>query len=429
MSMLNHNVSVISVSQLNLYLKSIFDSNPVLNNLLVKGEISNLKYYPSGHIYFSLKDDEGVVKCVMFSTYASKLKETLKEGEKVIINGSVSIYGVNGTYQFYVKALEKEGLGNLYLQFEQLKKELSNEGLFDEHHKLPLPAYPMSIGIISGKTAAGLADIISIIKRRWPIASVVVFPCLVQGKEAPTSIIAALEEAKKHDLEVTILARGGGSQEDLWCFNDKSLAYAIYNYPKPIISGIGHEIDFTIADFVADVRAPTPSGAAELATPNIDEVLKSISLSKKIIVNRAKQVVNEKRNILMDCEAFLTKETFYKMLNNKKQMLLDKKVELKSNYFQFSYIHKKEIKENYDKLKMEYEHYLARAKDEVLFETRLLDNISPLKVLQRGYSVVTNAEGIVNSVDKVNIDDVIRITMSDGRIYACVTRKDDKNGK
>lgn len=429
MFMLNHNVSVISVSQLNLYLKSILDSNPVLNNLLVKGEVSNLKYYPSGHIYFSLKDQEGVVKCVMFSTYASKLNVTLKEGEKIIANGSLSIYGASGAYQIYVKALEKDGIGNLYLEFEKLKKDLASKGLFDENHKLKLPEYPLKIGVISGKTAAGLRDIITIIKRRWKLAEIIVFPCLVQGKDAPSSIIRALDDASKFDLDVTILARGGGSQEDLWCFNDEKLAYAIYNYPRPIISGIGHEIDFTIADFVSDVRAPTPSGAAEIVTPNIEELLDNIISNRNILINRARQIVIDKRNILMDYESYLNKEVFDKYIDTKKQMLLDKKHELKSNYFNFSLMNKREIKENLDKLKLEYNYYLKRYRENLLSEIRLLDNISPLKVLQRGYSVVSNSEGTINSINKVNIDDIIRVTLSDGKLYAHVTRKDDNDGK
>ena len=429
MFMLNHNVSVISVSQLNLYLKSVLDSNPILNNLLVKGEVSNLKYYPSGHIYFSLKDEEGVVKCVMFSTYASKLNVTLKEGEKIIVNGSLSIYSANGTYQLYVKALEKDGLGNLYLEFERLKKELSIKGLFDETHKKKIPTYPLKIGVISGKTAAGLRDIITIIKRRWPLAEVIVFPCLVQGKEAPSSIILALEEASKFDLDVTVLARGGGSQEDLFCFNDEKLAYAIYNYKNPIVSGIGHEIDFTIADFVSDLRAPTPSGAAEIVTPDIEELLNNIKTCKNTLINRARQVVLDKRNILLDYESYLTKDNFIKLINSKKQLLIEKKEELKNNYLQFSYMHKKEIRDNYDKLKLQYKYYLSKTRDEFISEVRLLDNISPLKVLQRGYSVVSNSEGIVNSVGKVEIRDIVRITMSDGKLYANITRKDENNGK
>lgn len=427
--MLNHNVSVVSVSQLSLYLKSILDSNPILNNLLVKGEVSNLKYYPSGHIYFSLKDEESVIKCVMFSTYASKLNVRLVEGEKIIVNGSLSLYAANGTYQLYVRTLEKDGIGNLYLEFEKLKKELSEQGLFDENHKKQIPTFPLKIGVISGKTAAGLRDIITIIKRRWPISEIVVFPCLVQGKEAPISIISALNESKKHDLDVTILARGGGSQEDLWCFNDKQLAYEIYNYDVPIITGIGHEIDYTIADFVADLRAPTPSGAAEIVTPNVEELLSNIKQYRNFLTNRAKQLIIDKRTILMDYQNYLSKDYFYNMVNNQKRLLLDKKMELKSNYFKFSSINKNLIKENCDKLKIEYNHYLMKKRSELISDIRLLDGVSPLKVLQRGYSMVSTSEGVINSVKKVNIDDIIRVTMTDGKIYACVTRKDDDNGK
>lgn len=429
MFMLNHNVNVISVGQLNIYLKSILDSNPFLNNLLIKGEVSNLKYYPSGHIYFSLKDEEGVVKCVMFSTYASKLNVTIKDGEKIIVNGSLSVYGANGTYQIYVKSLEKDGLGNLYLEFERLKKELSSKGLFDESHKKKLPNYPSKIGIISGKTAAGLIDIISIIKRRWPLAEIIVFPCLVQGKDAPNSIINALHDASNFDLDVTILARGGGSKEDLFCFNDESLAYAIYNYNGVIVSGVGHEIDFTIADFVSDLRAPTPSGAAEIVTPDIEEILDIVKDYKNTLINKAKQVVLDKRNILMEYESYLTKEYFFKLLNIKKQSLFEKKEELKNNYLQFSSLFKKEVRSNYEKLKLEHKYYLEKKRNEFINEVRLLDNISPLKVLQRGYSVVSGINGIVSSVNDVNVDDIVRIRVNDGKLYAHITRKDDNNGK
>ena len=429
MFMLNHNVSVISVSQLNTYLKSVLDSNPILNNLLVKGEVSNLKYYPSGHIYFSLKDEEGVVKCVMFSTYASNLETTLKEGDRVIVNGSLSVYGASGSYQLYVKNLEKDGLGNLHLEFERLKKELMNKGLFDENHKKKLPIFPLKIGIVSGKTAAGLRDIITIIKRRWKLAEIIVFPCLVQGKEAPSSIIEALNNSSKFDLDLTILARGGGSKEDLWCFNDEKLAYTIYNYKKPIITGIGHEIDFTIADFVSDLRAPTPSGAAEIATPDSEELLSVIRSYKNILYNKAKQVVRDKRTILMDYENYLNKESFIKFLESKRSVIKDKKQELKSNYFKFSSLYKKEIQDNYSKMKIGYEYYLKSKRATLINEIRLLDNISPLKVLQRGYAVVNNSEGVINSINKVNVDDVVRITLSDGKLYANITRKDDINGK
>lgn len=427
--MLNHNVSVVSVSQLNTYLKSVLDSNPILNNLLVKGEVSNLKYYPSGHIYFSLKDEEGVVKCVMFSTYASKLTTTIKDGDKIIVSGSLSVYGASGAYQIYAKSLEKDGLGNLHLEFEKLKKELMEKGLFDENHKKSLPLFPLKIGIISGKTAAGLRDIITIIKRRWKLAEIIVFPCLVQGKEAPISIIKALDDSSRFDLDLVILARGGGSKEDLWCFNDERLAYAIYNYKKPLITGIGHEIDFTIADFVADLRAPTPSGAAEISTPDMEELISSIQSYKNILYNKAKQVVNDKRTILLDYESSLTKEAFFKLLNSKREIVKDKKEELRSNYFKFSSLYKNQIDENLNLLKVNYNYYLKNKRISLTNEIRLLDNISPLKVLQRGYSVVSNANGIVNSVSQLEIDDVVRITLSDGKVYANITRKDDNYGK
>ena len=427
--MLNHNVNVVSVSQLNVYLKSILDSNPILNNLLVKGEISNLKYYPNGHIYFSLKDEEGVIKCVMFSSYASKLSFRLAEGEKIIVSASLSLYGATGVYQLYVKSLEKDGLGNLYLEYERLKKELSALGLFDESHKKRLPLYPLKIGIISGKTAAGLRDIITIIKRRWPIAQIIVFPCLVQGKEAPGSIMNALKMSEQYPLDVTILARGGGSQEDLWCFNDKDLAYAIYNYKIPIVTGVGHEIDFTIADLVADYRAPTPSGAAEIVTPVVDELLSNIKESKVILLNRAKHAFMEKRTTLLEYQNYLSKEYFDKLINDIRRTLYDKKAELRSNYLKFSYIHRNKIKENYDKIKNEYDHYLATRRNTLMSDIRLLDNISPLKVLQRGYSVVSTGEGTINSISKINVDEMIKVTMCDGKLYAIVTRKDGKDGK
>lgn len=427
--MLNHNVNVISVSQLSFYLKNVLDNDVVLNNLLVKGEISNLKYHPSGHVYFSLKDQDSVVKCVMFSSYASKLTVTLKEGEKIIVNGSLSLYPASGYYQIYVKGLEKDGIGNLYLEFEKLKKELEQKGLFSPLHKKKLKEFPFTIGVISGKTGAGLRDILTIIKRRWPIAEVIVFPCLVQGNGASESIIRALDEASKFNLDLTILARGGGSQEDLWCFNDEKLAYAIYNYKTPIITGIGHEIDFTIADFVSDCRAPTPSGAAEMSTPDIEEVKTLIKNYKEIIKHSSKKLVMDKRNMLLDYESYLTKEYFDKLLENKKETLKDRKEQLRISYLNFSKFYKGEIVDLNKNLKVEYSHYLANVRNILSSEIKILDNISPLKVLSRGYSLVSGVEGVINSVNKVNVDDVVKITMSDGKVYACITRKDDSNGK
>ena len=278
--MLNSNVSIISVSQLNTYIKNLIDDNFVLNNLLVKGEVSNLKYHPTGHIYFSLKDSDSVVKCVMFNSYTHNLNFKLNEGDKIIVNGSLSVYLQGGNYQIYVKNIEKDGIGNLYLEYEKLKKRLESEGLFSSYHKKELPKYPFKIGVATSSSGAALRDIVSIIKRRWPLASIIVFPCLVQGNEAASSIINALESAKKCDVEVMIVGRGGGSIEDLWCFNDEKLAYYIYDYPLPIISAVGHETDFTICDFVSDLRAPTPSAAAELVYPSEIEITSKLDTLK-----------------------------------------------------------------------------------------------------------------------------------------------------
>ena len=429
MFMLNPSVNVISVSQLSFYLKNVLDNDVVLNNLLVKGEISNLKYHPSGHIYFSLKDQDSVVKCVMFSSYASKLKVILKEGEKIVVNGSLSLYPASGSYQIYVKGLEKDGIGNLYLEFEKLKKELEQKGLFSPFHKKELKEYPFTIGVISGKTGAGLRDILTIIKRRWPIAQIIVFPCLVQGNGASESIIKALDEASGFDLDLTILARGGGSQEDLWCFNDEKLAYAIYNYKTPIITGIGHEIDFTIADFVSDCRAPTPSGAAEIATPDIEEVKTLIKGYKEIIKHSSKKLVMDKRNLLLDYESILTKENFDKLIENKREILKEKREQLKISYLNFSKLYKGKINDLNNALKVEYHRYLMDLRNTFISEIKILDNISPLKVLSRGYSVVSGVEGVIGSVKKVSVDDMVKITMSDGKLYALVTRKDEENGK
>ena len=267
----------------------------MLNNLLVKGEVSNLKYHPSGHIYFSLKDNESVIKCVMFNSYTSNLNFRLNEGDKIIVNGTLSVYLQGGSYQIYVKNAEKDGIGNLYLEYEKLKKKLENEGLFSSYHKKVLPKYPFKIGVATSSSGAALRDIVSIIKRRWPLANIIVFPCLVQGNEASESIINALENAKGFNIDVIIVGRGGGSIEDLWCFNSESLAYYIYDYPIPIISAVGHETDFTICDFVSDVRAPTPSAAAELATPDINNLLNDL-MKYKIDLNKyIENVINNNK--------------------------------------------------------------------------------------------------------------------------------------
>ena len=424
--MLNNNVSIISVTQLNTYLKNLIDENFVLNNLLVKGEVSNLKYHPSGHIYFSLKDSESVIKCVMFNSYTFNLNFRLNEGDKIIVNGTLSVYLQGGSYQIYVKNIEKDGIGNLYLEYEKLKKKLENEGLFSVYHKKELPKYPFKIGVATSSSGAALRDIVSIIKRRWPLANVVVFPCLVQGNDASESIISALESAKKIDIDVIIVGRGGGSIEDLWCFNNESLAYYIYDYPIPIISAVGHETDFTICDFVSDMRAPTPSAAAELATPDINNLINDLENYKVLLNKYIQGVINNNRMLISNLGLSFNKESLMNLIKNKKENIKNQLLTL-NNYASSLYKDNKIIiNEELNKLRNAFKDKQDKCKHELVNTISVLDNISPLKVMLRGYSVVKTSSKNVTSINDVSIDEVVQIRVSDGKFYANVTKKEEK---
>lgn len=423
--MLNKNVAIISVSQLNNYLKRLIDDNSVLNNVLVKGEISNLKYHPSGHIYFSLKDNESVVKCVMFNSYTGNLNFKLNEGDKVIVNGSLSIYVQGGAYQIYVKNMEKDGIGNLYLEFEKLKKKLEEEGLFSPYLKKSLPKYPFKIGVATSSSGAALRDIVSTIKRRWPLASIIVFPCLVQGEGASESIISALESSKNYQLDVMIVGRGGGSIEDLWCFNDEKLAYYIHEYNIPIISAVGHEVDFTICDFVCDVRAATPTGAAELATPNISEVVIDLEKCKLDLNKMINNVISNNRMYISTLSTPFSKENLISMINRSKDLVRNNILVLSGLASSLYNNNKIIINEEIGKLQNIFNDYLNKKNNEVSGLINSLDNLSPLKVMLRGYSVVKTSEKTVNSLSDVKIDDVVQIRVSDGKFYAHVTKKEE----
>ena len=290
---LEQNKKVISVTSLNLYLKNIIEEDFYLNDILVKGEISNFKHHNSGHLYFTLKDDESRIKCVMFKFDAMKVAFQLEDGQKIILGGKLGVYSANGEYQIYAKSIEKDGLGNLYMQLEKLKIKLQKEGLFADSIKKDLPMFPFKIGVISAKEGAAIKDVVTTINRRWPVADVILFPSLVQGETAPTAIMKALKLAEASNLDLIILTRGGGSIEDLWAFNDEDLAYFIASLKTPIISAIGHEVDFTIAEFVSDKRAPTPTAAAEIATPNISEVLNNINELKQSLNKKYDQAFGE----------------------------------------------------------------------------------------------------------------------------------------
>ena len=411
----------ITVTTLNKYLKNKFDTDPNIQTLFLKGEISNFKGHTRGHLYFTLKDEGSRINAVMFSSNASKLNFVPIDGMKVLVVGRVSIYEPNGGYQIYINEMQEDGLGNLYLKFEELKKKLSNEGLFDPNHKKEIPKFPEKIGIITAPTGAAIRDILSTIKRRFPGTETILFPSLVQGDLASNNIVKQIEVADEFNLDLLIVGRGGGSIEDLWSFNEENVARAIYNAKTPIISAVGHEIDFTIADFVADLRAPTPTGAAEMAVPNIIDVKNFINqlkirLNKDIentIESYRKRIDTLKTSYVLSnpVATFELREqkldTIINKLNSRIKYIIDinnKKYELlKNNY----------IINNPDSFINTYNNSY-----ELLLNK--LNLLNPLNVLSKGYSVVTKDKKTIKNIKQVNINDKINIKLYKGNIKAIV---------
>ena len=399
--------AAITVTQLNQYLKNVLEADFNLRGICVMGEISNLTIHGSGHIYFRLKDEGGIISAVMFRSNASKLRFRPENGMKVIAKGSISIFEKTGVYQLYITDLREDGVGDLHLAFEQLKKQLAAAGIFNEQHKLKIPPIPSRIGVITAPTGAAVQDIIQILGRRFPAAEVDVFPAIVQGDQAPASLIRGIEYFEKtKSVDVIIIGRGGGSIEDLWGFNDPDLALAIYNCTIPTISAVGHETDFTICDFVADLRAPTPSGAAELAVPNAEDLRVNISQSKKRIAAALTRVVQNNKNLL-------TRYTQAKVLNDPKAFT-DKPYLLLDHWT--------------EKLLGSIQKHYKLQEQKLLTNISKLDALSPLKVLGRGYSFVEHEEkGVIQKIEKLSVDDVIQIHMSDGKARCIVDNITLKN--
>ena len=292
------NNNYITVTQLTRYIKYKIDNDNNLNKIYLKGEISNFKAHSRGHFYFTIKDENSRINAIMFSSFTKNINFMPIDGMKVLVCGKVSVFESTGNYQIYVEELLEDGVGNLYFLYEQLKKKLENEGLFDKAHKKAIPKIPNKIGIITAPTGAAIKDILSTLKRRWPVAETILFPSLVQGKEAADDIVKNIELSKKYDLDVLIIGRGGGSIEDLWCFNEEKVARAIYALDTPVISAVGHEIDFTISDFVADLRAPTPTGAAEMCTPSKEDVQMFINQLNIRLINKIGVILKDKNKKL-----------------------------------------------------------------------------------------------------------------------------------
>lgn len=390
----------ITVTDLNKYIKGRIDNDEMLNNVLVKGEISNFKNHYTGHMYFTLKDENSLIKCVMFKTYTTHLSFMPKDGMKVIILGGVSVFERDGVYQIYAKAMKEDGLGNLYVAYEELKNKLSNEGLFDEKYKKPIPFMPKTIGVLTSNTGAVIRDIINVSTRRNPNVNIRLYPVPVQGSGAGEKIAEGIEFMNKNKLaDVLIIGRGGGSIEDLWPFNEEIVARAMFNSEIPIISAVGHETDFTIADFVADLRAPTPSAAAELAVANIDDVRETL----KTYNNRYKVSLKKKIELMrMSYEKCMTRQAFKNPTQkiNEQYMLIDMKVKSLQNSILLK------IKED---------------KTKFVKEVAKLDALSPLKTLTRGYSIISKQDGrIAKEVKDLSQGEKVSIRLSDGSVDAQV---------
>ena len=388
-------IEPITVEQLNRYIKEKVDSDEFLNNVYVKGEISNFKHHYTGHMYFTLKDENSLVKCIMFKSYTPHLSFMPKDGMKVLIFGSVSVFERDGVYQIYAKAMKEDGMGSLYEAYEELKAKLEKEGLFDESHKKPIPSFPKTIGVLTASTGAVIRDIINVSTRRNPNVHIRLLPVPVQGPTAAEQIVAGIKRMNDEKLaDVIILGRGGGSLEDLWPFNEEIVARAIYDSEIPIISAVGHETDYSISDFVADLRAPTPSAAAELAVCNMDDVLYTIDLYQ----NRYKTALKKKVQLMkLRYEKCMAQRVFKEPLQriNERAILLDTLVKSLTNSTRLK---------------------INDCRKEFVEVATKIDSLSPMKTMARGYSIVEKDGKIVKKVNDVQKDDKLSIRLSDGQI-------------
>ena len=398
---------ILSVTQVNEYIQRKMDADPLLTSVAVRGEISNYKLYPSGHHYFTIKDDGAALRCVMFKGNAFRLRFRPENGMKVIAMGRISVFPRDGAYQLYCTAMAVDGIGDLHVAFEQLKEKLSAQGLFDPAHKKPIPAYPRTIGIITSSAGAAVHDMLRILRKRFPLCRVLLFPVRVQGVEAPPEIVGAIRYANRFQLaDLLIVGRGGGSIEDLWAFNDERVAYAIYESEIPVISAVGHEPDVTISDYVADLRAATPSNGAELAVPDQDslrQMLDSVYQSMASSLNRQLKSARQHLKVLSESPALLSPTAY-----------IDRK--------------RKDLEFISHRLSGMQSRVLDRETQRFVALTAKLDAMSPLKVLSRGYAIAQGEDdSMIRSAEQINIGDHIRISFSDGRISATVTGKEKSN--
>ena len=417
----------LSVTALTRYIKYKIDNDIHLQEVYLRGEISNFKAHTRGHYYFTIKDETSRISAIMFSFNASKLKFLPEDGMKILVKGKISVFESTGNYQIYVEEMMEDGIGNLHIAFEQLKKKLEDEGLFDQKHKKPIPKIPMKVGIITASTGAAVKDILSTIKRRFPICKTILFPCLVQGEFAKDDIVKKLDIADNYGLDVIILGRGGGSIEDLWPFNEEIVARKVFSCKTPIISGVGHQIDFTICDFVADVRAETPTGAAERAVPKLSDLLLEINNFEIRCTNNIKRILdNNKLRLKKLKESYVLKNPLgmYEIKEQKLDNVIDK----------LNTIINTIIYTNKSKLEI-IEGSIIFKDPEVLYSDKLkktnhliekLEILNPLNALKRGYSIAKKDDKCINSIKGLKKDDNINIIIKDGEVKARVMEV--KNG-
>ena len=397
---------VLTITQLNEYIRSRMDADPFLSGIAVRGEISNYKLYPSGHHYFTLKDEGAALKCVMFKSSAQRLRFRPENGMKIIAMGKVSVYPRDGVYQLSCTALAMDGIGDLYAAFEQLKGKLAREGLFDPSHKKPLPQYPGTIGIITSSAGAAVHDMLRILRKRYPLTNVRLLPVRVQGAEAPGEIAAAIRYANHYKLaDLLIVGRGGGSIEDLWAFNDERVAFAIYESACPVISAVGHEPDVTISDFLADLRAATPSNAAELAVPDQQALRQTLDSFSNVMANALGRQIKASRQhlkVLSESQSLKSPTGYLEQRRKNLQLLRNRMISAQNAS-------------------------LARNKQRYIANISKLDAMSPLKVLTRGYSMAQTEDGtLLRSVSQVELGQRISVSLSDGRISATVMEREER---
>ena len=416
----------LTVSAMTRYLKHKFDTDQNLRHVFLKGEISNFKAHTTGHMYFSVKDEASKINAIMFASSARKLNFVPADGMKVLLVGRISVYEATGNYQIYVEQMMEDGIGNLYVAFEKLKKQLASEGLFAPEHKKKIPKIPERVGIVTAATGAAIKDILSTIKRRYPICETILFPSLVQGDAAAEDIVRNIKLAQTYDLDVLIIGRGGGSIEDLWPFNEEIVARAIYECPIPTISAVGHEIDYTIADFVAHLRAPTPTGAAEIAVPNMVDLQKLLAQFRIRLNEGIYKKVNYQRLYLESVQNSFVLKNPMMMFDGKKQTLdylLERANQSVLKKVERMRTHMDHIKQNYLLLHPEELYKEEKLKLGTLMDK--LELVNPMNVLKRGYTLTYLEDHTIGNAEDLSVGDQVKIKFHDGTILSTVTGKED----